>query len=135
MVTAHSGALAGEDGAYEAVFETYGVHQHGHARRVADAMELFAWPRRVPSGGAIASIHDSGGERVLFVDVASDLGVPFAQISDATTARSRTRSTRGSRRRTRGRVGDRHRCRSIFLESFRACTTIPTWPRWRSWWT
>ena len=54
---------------------------------MADAMELFSSPRRVTTGGGIASIHDSGGERVLFVDVAADLGVPFGQISEATTAR------------------------------------------------
>ena len=87
MVTAHSGALAGEDGAYEALFEAYGVVRVATLDEMADAMELFSSPRRVTTGGGIASIHDSGGERVLFVDVAADLGVPFAQISEATTAR------------------------------------------------
>ncbi len=33
MVTAHSGALAGEDGAYEALFDAYGVLRVAHARR------------------------------------------------------------------------------------------------------
>ena len=87
MVTAHSGALAGEDGAYEALFEAYGVVRVATLDEMADAMELFSSPRRVTTGGGIASIHDSGGERVLFVDVAADLGVPFARISDATTER------------------------------------------------
>ena len=44
-------------------------------------------PGGSPVGTGIASVHDSGGERALFVDIASDEGVPFAQISDATTAR------------------------------------------------
>ena len=87
MVTAHSGALAGEDGAYEALFEAYGVVRVATLDEMADAMELFSSPRRVTTGGGIASIHDSGGERVLFVDVAADLGVPFGQISEATIAR------------------------------------------------
>jgi acyl-CoA synthetase (NDP forming) len=54
---------------------------------MADAMELFSTPRRVHGGSGIASVHDSGGERALFVDIASDEGVPFARISEATVAR------------------------------------------------
>ncbi|HSL10662.1 MAG TPA: acetate--CoA ligase family protein [Actinomycetota bacterium] len=84
MVTAHSGALAGEHGAYEALFDAYGVHEVRSLDEMADAMELFSSPRRVTAGRGIASIHDSGGERAMFVDLASDLGVPFAQVSDAT---------------------------------------------------
>ena len=87
MVTAHSGALAGEDGAYEALFDAFGVLRVATLDEMADAMELFSSPRRVTTGGGIASIHDSGGERALLVDLAADLGVPFARISDATTER------------------------------------------------
>lgn len=86
MVTAHSGALAGEHGAYEALFAAYGVHECRTLDEMADTMELFSSPRRVEGGGGIASIHDSGGERAMFVDLAGDLGVPFAAVSDATIA-------------------------------------------------
>jgi acetate---CoA ligase (ADP-forming) len=85
MVTAHSGALAGEHGAYEAVFDAYGVHEVLTLDEMADAMELFSSPRRVRGGArGIASVHDSGGERALFVDMANDLGVPFAAITEQT---------------------------------------------------
>jgi acetate---CoA ligase (ADP-forming) len=87
MVIAHSGALAGEDGAYEALFDAHGVLRVATLDEMADAMELFSSPRRVTTGGGIASIHDSGGERALLVDLAADLDVPFARISDATTER------------------------------------------------
>ncbi len=87
LVAAHSGALAGEDGAYEALFDAFGVLRVATLDEMADVMELFSCPRRVTSGMGIASIHDSGGERAMFVDVAADLGVPFASISEATTAR------------------------------------------------
>jgi acyl-CoA synthetase (NDP forming) len=87
MVVAHSGALAGEHGAYEAVFDAYGVHECRDLEELADAIELFSSPRRVLSGAGIASLHDSGGERALFVDLAADLGVPLAKISDATRER------------------------------------------------
>ncbi len=87
MVTAHSGALAGEDGAFEALFDAYGVLRVATLDEMADVMELFSCPRRVTTGSGIASIHDSGGERALLADVAADLDVAFARISDATTAR------------------------------------------------
>jgi acetate---CoA ligase (ADP-forming) len=87
MVVAHSGALAGEHGAYEAVFDAYGVHECRDLEELADAVELFSAPRRVVDGVGIASLHDSGGERALFVDLATDLGIPLARISDATRER------------------------------------------------
>jgi acyl-CoA synthetase (NDP forming) len=86
MVTAHSGALAGEHGAYEALFDATGVHEVLTLEEMADAMELFSSPRRVGAGRGIASVHDSGGERALFVDRAHDLGVAFAAISPETVA-------------------------------------------------
>lgn len=85
MVAAHSGALAGADGAYEALFDAYGVHRVRSLDEMADTLELFSAPRRVRSGSGIASVHDSGGERVLLVDLAADAGVPFARISQSTT--------------------------------------------------
>jgi acetate---CoA ligase (ADP-forming) len=85
MVTAHSGALAGEHGVYEALFDAHGVHEVLTLDEMADAMELFSAPRRVGgTGRGIASVHDSGGERALFVDRAHDLGVPFADVSPET---------------------------------------------------
>jgi acetate---CoA ligase (ADP-forming) len=87
MVVAHSGALAGEHGAYEAVFDAYGVHECRDLEEMADAIELFSSPRRATTGTGIASLHDSGGERALFVDLATDTGVPLAAISDDTMAK------------------------------------------------
>ena len=86
MVTAHSGALAGEHGAFEALFYAYGVHEVRSLDEMADTLELFSGPRRVRAGSGIASIHDSGGERAMLVDLANDLGVPFATIGEDTRA-------------------------------------------------
>ncbi|HEV8564442.1 MAG TPA: acetate--CoA ligase family protein [Actinomycetota bacterium] len=84
MVVAHSGALAGEHGAYEALFDAFGVHEVETLDEMADAIELLSCPRRVSTAGGIASVHDSGGERALFADLAADVGVPFARISERT---------------------------------------------------
>jgi acyl-CoA synthetase (NDP forming) len=103
MVAAHSGALAGQDGSWEALADAYGVHRVGDFGEMADTLELFAIGRRVvpasrtattgittgatePTTG-IATVHDSGLERAHVADLADELGVPFAAIGDATKER------------------------------------------------
>lgn len=85
MVAAHSGALAGEDGAYEAVFDAHGVLRVETLDEMMDTVALFDAGRRAGPGG-LASIHDSGGERAMMIDVAARVGVRFADISAETTA-------------------------------------------------
>jgi acetate---CoA ligase (ADP-forming) len=96
MVAAHSGALAADDGGWEALARAYGIHRVGDLAELADALELFAIGRRSPARNSrrdqarptgIASVHDSGLERAHAVDLADDIGVPFAAISEATKAR------------------------------------------------
>jgi acyl-CoA synthetase (NDP forming) len=86
LVAAHSGALAGEDGAYEALFDAYGVSRVESLDEMADTLALFAAGRRA-GPGALASVHDSGGERALLIDAAAAVGVPLAQISEETSKR------------------------------------------------
>src|SRR5215208_5179878 len=83
LVTAHSGALAGDAAAYEALFEAYGVARVGTLNEMADLVELLGSGRRAAPGG-LAAILDSGGERAHLVDAAADLEVPLARPSEAT---------------------------------------------------
>ena len=85
LVTAHSGALAGGDGAYEALFDAHGVMRVKTFNEMADTLELLSAGRRAGAGG-LATIHDSGGERAHLIDVAAEVGVRFADISQATCA-------------------------------------------------
>jgi acyl-CoA synthetase (NDP forming) len=85
MVAAHSGALAGEEGAYQALFDAYGVAQVATLDELADTCELLGGRRAAPGG--LAAIHDSGGERAHLLDVAERAGVGFATISEATRER------------------------------------------------
>jgi acyl-CoA synthetase (NDP forming) len=90
MVAAHSGALAGDDGAWEALFHAYGVIRVDDIDEMADTLELLAAGRRpapVPDHGGLASVHDSGAERALVVDQAASIGLGFATIGDATRDR------------------------------------------------
>jgi acyl-CoA synthetase (NDP forming) len=89
LVAAHSGAIAGDDAAWEALFSAYGVHRVDTLDELVDTLELFAIGRRVRPGTprdglAVATVHDSGGERALVADRADALGVRFAGLSDQT---------------------------------------------------
>lgn len=84
MVAAHSGALAGEDAAWQAFCASVGAVLVGDLAEFTDTIELFAAGRRPRGGagsGAIATVHDSGAERALTADVAHALGVEFADLS------------------------------------------------------
>jgi acetate---CoA ligase (ADP-forming) len=87
LVNAHSGALAAADGAWEALAIAYGVHRVQDLAEMADTLELFASGRRCQTNEGIATVHDSGLERAHVADLAADLGVPFASLSDKTTDR------------------------------------------------
>jgi acetate---CoA ligase (ADP-forming) len=89
LVDAHSGAVAGSDAGWEALFSAYGVHRCSDPDELTDSLETFAIGRRhVPgTGRGIATAHDSGAERVLAADVAERLGVRFATLAESTVSR------------------------------------------------
>jgi acyl-CoA synthetase (NDP forming) len=92
LVAAHSGALAAADGAWEALAGAHGLHRVRDLAELADTLELFAVGkdgagRRAPTGSGIATVHDSGLERAHVADLAAELNVPFAPISQATADR------------------------------------------------
>ena len=92
LVSAHSGALAAGDGAWEALAGAYGLHRVRDLAELADTLELFSVGhhgagRRCHRTTGIATVHDSGLERAHVADLAAELGVPFAPISPATTHR------------------------------------------------
>ena len=51
---------------------------------LATTLIMFAQPHAVAAGGLV-SIHDSGGERQLLIDLAHDAGVPLTQLTPAST--------------------------------------------------
>jgi len=79
----HTGAIAGSDTAYQALFDRYGVLRVETIDELAATLMLMAEGRRAGPGGLV-SIHDSGGERELIIDLAERAGVDFAKISDQT---------------------------------------------------
>ena len=101
LVSAHSGALAAADGAWEALSAAHGVHRVRDLAELSDTLELFAAGRPAPAPAApapaasassapragIATVHDSGLERAHVADLAAELGVPFGALAPHTKER------------------------------------------------
>jgi acetate---CoA ligase (ADP-forming) len=85
MAATHTGALSGNDAAWRALFRSIGVCAVSDLDELAASLQLFEQPRRI-GAGALAAMHDSGGERELLVDLAEELRVPFATIGERTKA-------------------------------------------------
>ncbi len=85
----HSGALAGDDGAYDAFFDAYGVHRVHTMDEMADTLEIFSSGLRARPG-RLGAVHDSGGERSLLLDTAHAAGIPLAVIGQTTRDRLAT---------------------------------------------
>ena len=85
LALSHSGAMAGDDSTYDALFEHYGVHRVSDMDEMATALILFAEFNPLGEGGLV-TLHDSGGERQLMIDLASDTGVPLTDLQPETVA-------------------------------------------------
>lgn len=85
LAVSHSGAMAGDDAVYEALFERYGVQRATDQDEWASTLILFAELHPVGNGGLV-SLHDSGGERQLLVDLADAAGVPLTELQPETVA-------------------------------------------------
>jgi acyl-CoA synthetase (NDP forming) len=86
LTVSHSGAIAGADGVYQALFDRYGVQRVDDMDELATALILFAQPHPV-GAGSLVSIHDSGGERQLLIDLADRERVPLTHLTAASTAK------------------------------------------------
>ena len=83
LCLSHSGAMAGDDATYDALFDRYGVQRVHSVEELATALILFSEMHPVGEGGLVA-LHDSGGLRQLLVDLADDIGVPLTTLSKKT---------------------------------------------------
>lgn len=86
LAVSHCGALAGTDSVYDAVFDRYGVQRVADMDELCNALLLFAQPHPVGPGGLV-TLHDSGGERQLLIDLADRHGVRLTQIGTDTRRR------------------------------------------------
>lgn len=80
LTVSHSGAMAGDDAAYQALFDRYGVHRVADMDEFATALIMFAEMNPIGPGGLV-TLHDSGGERQLMVDLAAEADVPLTELN------------------------------------------------------
>jgi len=83
LCVSHSGAMAGDDATYDALFDRYGVQRVHSIEELATALILFSELHPLGEGG-LAALHDSGGLRQLLVDLADEIGVPLTKLSAET---------------------------------------------------
>ncbi|MBT5432616.1 MAG: CoA-binding protein [Rhodospirillaceae bacterium] len=125
MAMSHSGALAGDDAAYDAIFERHGVIRVYDLPEMIATLQMATQPRPFGAGGLVA-ITDSGGEREHLVDQASDAGLRFAEISPTTTAALADRLEYGlDPVNPLDAWGTGHDYVSIFLDCWRALMSDP----------
>jgi len=86
LAQAHSGALAGDNAAIEAIFDHYGVRRVTSIDEMMDTLELLATGMR-PERKGISAILDSGGQRAHLVDLGEAVGIEFAAIGETTQTR------------------------------------------------
>ena len=80
MATTHTGAIAGDHAAYEAVFNKYGVIEVSGFDEMAAVLMMFQSQRR-PGPGKLATIQESGGFMEMITDICHRLEIDFAEIS------------------------------------------------------
>ena len=83
LAVSHSGALAGSDQCYNAVFDRYGVERVDDMDQLATTLIMFAQTDQITQGDVV-SLHDSGGERQLMIDLADSLKVPLTKLQPST---------------------------------------------------
>ncbi len=86
LAQSHSGAVAGEDAAFNAIFDRYGVQRVSDMHELTTALMIFAQPHPVPAEGGLVTLHDSGGERQLLIDLADEVNTPLTELCDASIA-------------------------------------------------
>jgi acyl-CoA synthetase (NDP forming) len=82
LTVSHSGAIAGDDATYDALFDRYGVQRVRDMDELATTLIMFSEMFPI-AGGGLVTLHDSGGERQLLLDLADEVGVPLTVLSES----------------------------------------------------
>lgn len=88
-VTAHTGALAGEDEVYDAFFRRHGVARFKDLDEMTEAAVLFSAYPASPPTPHVAAATFSGGEAALIADLGAETGISFPAFAPGTVERLR----------------------------------------------
>lgn len=81
--SSHTGALAGPDASYDALFRQARMLRADTLRELLDAVATFS-ENGLPKGNAVAIITNAGGPGVLATDAAAKTGLSMAKLSEET---------------------------------------------------
>ena len=90
LAQTHSGALAGDDSAFDAVCKRFGVIRTDDIDGLLATCQILAMDKR-PGPGGFAAVLDSGGLREQMIDIAADIGLEFATLALETVEQLRDR--------------------------------------------
>jgi acyl-CoA synthetase (NDP forming) len=90
LAVTHSGALAGNDTAFEALCDRYGVLRTDDLDSLMAACQILSLDRKIGTG-KLAALLDSGGLRELMIDLAEEKGVEFAELTPSSVDSLRKR--------------------------------------------
>jgi acetyltransferase len=86
LVAAHTGALAGEDAVYDALFRRYGIVRARDLDEMVETAVLLSSYSTAPVDRRMVAITLSGGEAALIADVGTELGLQFGTLSKSTVS-------------------------------------------------
>ena len=81
--SSHTGSLAGNETAYEAVFERAGIIRCFSIEKQFDFAQAFAY-QPLPAGSNVAVITNAGGPGIMAADAIEQNGLGFAKLSQET---------------------------------------------------
>ncbi|MBM4294767.1 MAG: CoA-binding protein [Deltaproteobacteria bacterium] len=81
--SSHTGALAGSDEAYDALFAQCGVLRVESLEELFDHAVAFAW-QPLPQGNRVAVVTNAGGLGIMTTDAAERYGLTMASLAQAT---------------------------------------------------
>lgn len=87
-VASHTGALAGEDVAYDAAFRKAGVIRARHSEEMFDWAQALAWCQ-LPHGPNMAILTNAGGPGAIAADSVEANGLKLAKLTEKTRNRLR----------------------------------------------
>jgi len=89
-VASHTGALAGDNAAYDAAFRQAGILQAHSMEELFDWARALAW-QPLPQGNRVAILTNAGGAGILATDALEAAGLELAPLTEQTKAYLRQR--------------------------------------------
>jgi acetyl coenzyme A synthetase (ADP forming)-like protein len=85
-VASHTGAMAGEEKAYQAAFRKVGVIRADSSEEMFDWARALAWCP-LPAGRRMAVLTNAGGPGAIAVDALAAHGLPLAELAESTRSK------------------------------------------------